>query len=110
MTISEKIFSILQQQDMTMGRFARLTGISRSTISDWKTKGTNPASDKIMVICQVLGTTPEELLSDTDTFGDGDNTIPRSVDMKLLDDYHSLSDEQQHRLQVYLARLKRTSY
>ena len=53
---------------MSQKDFAIKTGISQSTISDWKTKGTNPAADKIMVICDVLGVTPVELLSSGDQF------------------------------------------
>ena len=43
--------------------FSEKTGISQSTISDWKRKKTNPASDKIMLICDVLNVSPYELLS-----------------------------------------------
>ena len=43
--------------------------IRQSTISEWKKNHTNPSSEKIMVICNVLGVTPEWLLSGTDTDG-----------------------------------------
>lgn len=67
MIISERIFRILNEQNISQKNFSELTGISQSTISDWKTKKTNPASDKIMVICDVLDITPYELLSGTDS-------------------------------------------
>lgn len=63
MIISERIFELLQERKMTQKEFAEKTGIAQSTISDWRTKKTNPASDKIMVICDTLGITPYELLS-----------------------------------------------
>lgn len=63
MIISERIFNILNEKRLSQKRFSELTGISQSTISDWKTKKTNPAADKIMVICDVLEVTPYELLS-----------------------------------------------
>ncbi|MBR6959048.1 MAG: helix-turn-helix transcriptional regulator [Clostridiales bacterium] len=62
MTIGERIFNIMEDRDMTQLEFSRLTGIAQSTISDWKRKRTNPASDKILIICEVLEISPNELL------------------------------------------------
>lgn len=50
------------KKDMTQKEFADATGITPNAISDWKRKKTNPASDKIMLICDVLGVSPYELL------------------------------------------------
>ena len=49
---------------MTQKEFSEETGISQSTISDWKRKGTNPSADKILKICEVLKVTPYELLGE----------------------------------------------
>ena len=65
MIISERIFRIMEERGMTQMGFSESTGISQSTISDWKRKKTNPSSDKIMKICEVLEITPYELLQDT---------------------------------------------
>lgn len=65
MIISERIFEIMEKRGMTQIQFSEATGISQSTISDWKRKKTNPAADKIMRICEVLEVTPYELLQDT---------------------------------------------
>ncbi len=67
MTISENIFKLLNEKGIKQKEFSGKTGISESTISDWKRKGTNPASDKIMIICEVLGVSPYELLSTCDS-------------------------------------------
>jgi transcriptional regulator with XRE-family HTH domain len=48
---------------MTQKEFSLRTGISTTTISDWRKKNTNPGSDKIMAICAALEVTPEYLLS-----------------------------------------------
>ena len=45
--ISEKIFYLLDKNGMSQKDFAAQTGISQSTISDWKRKKTNPSADKI---------------------------------------------------------------
>ena len=51
--ISEKIFELILRNGMTQKEFSEETGISQSTISDWKRKGTNPSADKILKICEV---------------------------------------------------------
>ena len=63
MIISERIFTLLEEKGISQKEFSEKTGISQSTISDWKRKKTNPASDKIMLICDVLNVSPYELLS-----------------------------------------------
>lgn len=62
-TISDKIFELLKEKGMSQKEFAQRTGIAESSISDWKKKRTNPVSDKILIICEVLDVTPYELLS-----------------------------------------------
>lgn len=63
MTIGENIFRLIKERGIKQKEFSILTGISESTICDWKRKATNPSSDKILIICEVLGVSPYELLS-----------------------------------------------
>lgn len=65
MIISERMFNIMNDKKITQLELSKQTGISQSTIADWKRKKTNPSADKIMKICRVLEVTPEELLQDT---------------------------------------------
>jgi transcriptional regulator with XRE-family HTH domain len=74
MTISEKIFELLRDRGMTQKEFSQATGIAESSISDWKRKKTNPVSEKILIICEVLDVTPYELLSGTE--GEGKRSLP----------------------------------
>ena len=60
MTISERIFELLEQRGMSQKEFSEKTGIAQSSISDWKRKKTNPVSEKILIICNVLDVTPYE--------------------------------------------------
>ena len=69
MTISDRIFEKIKEKAMSQKEFSEKTGILQSTISEWKKKGTNPSSDKIMKICQVLQVTPEWLLSGVEKSG-----------------------------------------
>ena len=62
MTISERIFELLALRGMSQKNFSDATGIPQSTISDWRKKNTNPASDKIMIICHTLSYKKNQLL------------------------------------------------
>ena len=81
MTISERIFEILQKKKMTQKEFSKKTGIPQSTISDWKSKKLNPASDKILIISDVLDVSPNFLLS-----GVRDEKYERPQKMVVEDD------------------------
>lgn len=73
MTISERIFELLDKRGMSQKVFAERTGIAQSSISDWKRKKTNPVSEKILIICSVREVTPYELLGGTDGAGSRSN-------------------------------------
>ena len=81
MTISDKIFELIKERGMTQKEFAQKTGISQSSISDWKRKKTNPVSEKILIICETLGVTPYELLSGTE----GEGKRSSRSDLLILD-------------------------
>lgn len=111
MIISQKIFELIKAKGMTQKEFALATGIAQSTISDWKTKGTNPAADKIMVICDVLGVTPVELLTSGEQFKsyEPDKTIivePGTEKYTLIESIKQMDDAQVARLMAYIKRLK----
>ena len=52
----------MEEKGFTQLEFSEATGIAQSTISDWKHKKTNPAANKIMIICDVLECTPYDIL------------------------------------------------
>ena len=43
MIISERVFKLLKEKNISQKEFSEATGIAQSTISDWKRKKTNPA-------------------------------------------------------------------
>ena len=79
---------------MSQRELSRRTGITISTISDWNTKKSNPASDKLLVISEALGVPVEELLTGSESFKEN---LPEDIDYKnvkdhkILEDYHKLS-------------------
>ena len=110
MIISEKIFMLLEKKKMSQKEFSQRTEISQSTISDWKRKKTNPSSDKILKICEVLQITPYELLAETD-FKDGEkdnavDVILNKDESLLIESFRELDVRQKSRLMGYLEGLK----
>ena len=112
MTISDRIFEKIRQLDMTQKEFSEKTGIKQSTISEWKKKGTNPTSDKIMVICKVLNVTPEWLLSGVDKVGRRGSVqdyivIDKDSDLGVVMElYKSMDSDARNRIMGYMEALR----
>lgn len=64
MTVSEQIFKLMEARVISQHEFARMTGISQSTISDWKNKKTTPTADKIPAICRALNVSIQDIFPD----------------------------------------------
>ena len=110
MTISEKIFALLEQKELRQKEFSEKTEISQSTISDWKRKRTNPSSDKILKICEVLQVSPYELLAEDDSVSSeitaDHNIVLNKNEIILLENYRNFSSRQKERLLGYLEALR----
>ena len=115
MIISDRIFKLLEQKNMSQNAFAKQVGLASSTISDWKTKKTNPSADKIMSICEVLEVTPEQLLTgkgiDKDLVDEGVKKKKvkleiSNADIRIIEDIHGMKDAQRKRLMKYIEALK----
>ena len=107
--ISEKIFELILRNGMTQKEFSEETGISQSTISDWKRKGTNPSADKILKICEVLKVTPYELLGENETernAGNPEMSAGSETEKIILEGFRNLSDRKKERILGYLAALQ----
>ena len=97
---------------MSQKKFAQETGIAESTISDWKKKKTNPVSDKILIICEVLGVTPYELLSGAEHIGQRSRenmtyVIDKGTELGILvESYQQLDENMQRKVLGYMEALK----
>ncbi len=112
MIISERIFKIIKEKNITQAEFGKRAGIATSTISEWKKRKTNPSADKIMDIRIALEVTPEELLTgrgidEKSGFAEAkskDRMTP--VDWQIIDDFHGMKEAQKRRLLKYMEALK----
>ena len=112
MLISERIYQYMKERGISQLEFVRRTGISQSTVSDWKRKGTNPSADKIMIICEVLDISPYELLSGTENkkLKEYKSTNCMILDRKsseyaLIEMYQNLELDSRKRVEGYVRAL-----
>ena len=109
MTISERLFSIMEEKNISMPELSRLTNISRHTIFDWQRRGTNPGADKIMIICEVLNITPEELLIGKpaeEVLTSNPSVSPDGIDIQIMRECQELSESKKKRLLAYASMLQ----
>ena len=90
MTISQRIFQLLKAKGKMQKELAAYTGISTAAISDWKTHGTNPSSDKIVTIAEFLDVSPEYLL----TGKESEKNLSEN-EIEVLHIYRKFSDRDQ---------------
>ncbi len=111
MTISERIYYVMEKKNISQSELSRKTGISTSNISDWKRKKLNPKSDCLLQICEALDITPNQLLTgkgiDPDYNGTDTEYEVSNTDIKILKQMHSLGDEQFKRLMAYMKALQK---
>lgn len=111
MTISERLFKIMEDKNISMPELSRMTGISRHTIFDWQRRNTNPGADKIMIICEALNISPEELLAGTckeTKFNYEKSFSPEGFEMQIINACQELSEDKKKRLLAYLNMLQNT--
>ena len=87
MEINEKIFLRLNELNMSQSELSRRTGISTSTINDWKKKKINPQADKLVCICKALDMSLADLLCDDTDMGDNVRDSDYVVDSEHLIEY-----------------------
>ena len=63
MTISERLYNLRKEKNLSQEELANVLGVSRQTISKWETGESTPDFDKIIPLCNFYGITSDELLS-----------------------------------------------
>jgi transcriptional regulator with XRE-family HTH domain len=61
MKVSKKIFDLLAEQEKSQYALAKYVGIAKQTISEWKSKGTDPTAKHISKIAEFFNVSIDEL-------------------------------------------------
>lgn len=108
MEIYERVFSILKDRGMTQKELSERTGISQSTISDWKNKRINPSSDKLLILSDVLGVSVYDLLQGAESKYESVDYVmikKDSVEFALIETYQKSDINLKNRLMGYIQAL-----
>ncbi len=102
MTISQRIFALMESRGLSQKDLAKYAGISPAAITSWKKRHTTPSADKIAKISEFLGVSERYLLTGSDeTFSEnvllmediaGISPQLSKSELRLLKLFRSLSD------------------
>ena len=106
MNISERILAIMKEKHMTQKEFSKQSGIPESTVSDWKRKGNQPSSDKLLDICRTLNISIYELFrEDFDTENFEPEYFLSKEESFLIEKYRGVNQAQKKRILSYMEQL-----
>ena len=92
MTITERLFLVLSNKNLSQKEFAKAINVNEKTVSAWKKNNSLPSADKISDISDFLNISLEYLLT-------GQEKSPPSYltenEQKLIDSFKSLTPVQQ---------------
>ena len=75
MTVSQKIFKIMQLKGLKQKDLSEATGIAPSTISEWKRKNIVPSSESLTAIAKFLNVSTDFLLDGEENLDDMNSQI-----------------------------------
>lgn len=93
MTREEKLQHLIKDKYKSVREFSRESGIPNSTLNSMFKKGIGGTGiDTVMIVCHVLGITPDDLIDEPCKTTLIDNSVIRSsTDEALLSDFHKLN-------------------
>lgn len=100
--ISKRIFELMEERGVSQKELSERTGISTSTISDWKNKGNAPTSEKISSICNALNITADVIFNDVEIEHVKTRVITEESELwDFVNAYDNLSASAQKRVLAY---------
>ena len=112
MTISQKLFMILDKKHISQKNLADSIGVPASTVSAWKNNNSSPPIEKLIDISKVLDVPVEVMLDESEDFSADISISGQPVESQnifgndeIMDAYQNLSLKQKLRVQVYITEL-----
>lgn len=100
--ISKRIFELMEERGVSQKELSERTGISTSTISDWKNKGNAPTSEKISSICNALNITADVIFNNVEIEHVKTRVITEESELwDFVNAYDNLSASAQKRVLAY---------
>ena len=112
MTISQRLFMIMEKKHISQKSLAEIIGVPASTVSAWKNNNSSPPIEKLTEISKVLDVPVEYLLDESDDLPDvrlSKGTVVETQNIfdneQVLEAYQGLSLKQKLRVQLYILEL-----
>lgn len=97
MKIIERIFQIMKLKNIKNIELAEKLNINKSVVSNWKSRNTNPPSEMIIPICELLNISPIYLLT-----GKEDLNNLTDEEINLLKKYDLLTEKNKGKVETYI--------
>lgn len=96
MTISERLFAIMEEKGKKAADLCRLLDIKTSVTSSWKQRNSDPPAKYITQICKFLEVSPSYLLTGANNSSTDADLNPK--ELHLIEQYRKLNDRYQSKL------------
>lgn len=110
MSIINNLLNLLNQSNINQKELCSYLGVGTSTVSNWKTRGSDPPAKYIIPICEFLNVSPEYLLTGEErivpTTHEKETLLLTDIENKLIIDFRNLSQQGKDYIcqQMFMAR------
>ena len=103
----ERFDKIKKEKNITNYKIATDLNLAHSVFSDWKRGKSQPKYEKLKLIAEYIGTTPEYLITGNEN--ENIKELKTLTEQKIIEDYRSLDDEGKKQLENFFDYLKNKS-
>lgn len=101
MTINERMFKLMEEKHIKPINLANTLEISKSVVSTWKSRGTNPPIEYVERICELLEVNIEYFIT-----GKEENDAYTEAEKNMIKNYRKLSEKNKGMAEGYIQALK----
>ena len=100
----ERFDKIKKEKNITNYKIATDLNLAHSVFSDWKRGKSQPKYEKLKLIAEYIGTTPEYLITGNEN--ENIKELKTLTEQKIIENYRSLDDEGKKQLENFFDYLK----
>lgn len=99
MSIVERMFYLMEQKNIKSSELSEFLGVNKSVVSTWKKRNTNPPSEMLVKICELLNVSLNFLITGEEL--KIDNKLSKE-EQYIIDLYRKLTARNQIKLEGYM--------
>lgn len=98
MTISQRIFDLLEKQGRKQNELAEYIGTSTSNVSAWKKRGTDPPASSIFTIADFFHVSLEYILTGQEMHNTSQIKCTNAREVEMMNLFRCLSEQDQYKI------------